>query len=254
MKIQDKITILQYFLNIFNGLFLVIGFVILGCGIWILFDTNSFITALFPSDEDEHLTVIGKGLMAIGCFTAVVCLLGCVGSLKEVRFLLWLYVAFLVLIFICQLVASLAALVSQSKILDKVDKKVSKMIEKYKDVNETSDSGWMLLNVIQDSFNCCGYTNYTNWLSSDGANDTSLTLPCSCAKDAIETSETFCNIAVSEMEGKQGCKDEILNWLSMNILVIAGVGLVLIIMEVFQFSLALSLLRSIQRLMRVDQI
>ncbi|XP_043943067.1 tetraspanin-19 [Protopterus annectens] len=125
------------------------------------------------------------------------------------------------------------------------------MMETYKNDNETDNNGWNLLNVIQKKFDCCGYNSYSDWFSS---NDTFLILPCACSDEDIKINENFCNMTLSEMGNKTGCEATIKEWINLNILAIVGVGVLLIIIEIFQFSLAFTLLRNIQRMRRVEHI
>ncbi|KAG7231112.1 hypothetical protein INR49_027152, partial [Caranx melampygus] len=65
------ITVTKYFLFLFNLLFFIFGALIMGFGLWVLFDNQSFIAVLR----------VGSLSMAMGFF-------GCIGAIYEIRCLL----------------------------------------------------------------------------------------------------------------------------------------------------------------------
>ncbi|XP_025784024.1 CD82 antigen [Puma concolor] len=97
------IKVTKYFLFLFNLLFFILGAVILGFGVWILADRSSFISVLQTSSSS--LKVGASVFIGVGAVTMFMGFLGCIGAIKEVRCLLGLYFAFLLLILIAQVTA-----------------------------------------------------------------------------------------------------------------------------------------------------
>ncbi|XP_067907306.1 CD82 antigen-like isoform X3 [Heterodontus francisci] len=165
MKRDVKIQVLKYFLNLFNGIFFIIGAVILACGIWILWDENSFITTLFPTeDQDNILSISAYCFLAIGITVIIVSLVGCMGSIKEVKCLFNLYFFFLILIFILQLAIGLAVVFQYSKIVTAIDEKTIEVIKQYGNDSFSKECRWNLLDAIQKE-GCS--TEIKQWLSNN---------------------------------------------------------------------------------------
>ncbi|XP_062457015.1 leukocyte antigen CD37-like [Rhea pennata] len=89
------------FLFLFNLFFFVLGGLLLAFGLWILFDRQSFATALGSALFSLHawsfvFCGVGTGTMALG-------FLGCLGALKEIKCLLGLYFGSLLLLLTAQI-------------------------------------------------------------------------------------------------------------------------------------------------------
>ncbi|XP_067907304.1 CD82 antigen-like isoform X2 [Heterodontus francisci] len=247
MKRDVKIQVLKYFLNLFNGIFFIIGAVILACGIWILWDENSFITTLFPTeDQDNILSISAYCFLAIGITVIIVSLVGCMGSIKEVKCLFNLYFFFLILIFILQLAIGLAVVFQYSKIVTAIDEKTIEVIKQYGNDSFSKECRWNLLDAIQKEFQCCGYHNSTDWEQNELILS-SKTLPCSCSNYTVADSTYLCIVTESSYIYPEGCSTEIKQWLSNNILTLLGAAVVLLIIQVLQFIMAMYLLKYIKK-------
>ncbi|XP_015333294.1 CD82 antigen isoform X2 [Marmota marmota marmota] len=97
------IKVTKYFLFLFNLLFFILGAVILGFGVWILADRSSFISVLQTSSG--FLKTGAFVFVGVGVVTMLMGFLGCLGAVNEVRCLLGLYFAFLLLILVAQVAA-----------------------------------------------------------------------------------------------------------------------------------------------------
>uniref|UniRef100_A0ACB8G433 Uncharacterized protein n=1 Tax=Sphaerodactylus townsendi TaxID=933632 RepID=A0ACB8G433_9SAUR len=83
----------------------ILGAVILGFGIWIMVDKNSFIYVLQTSSSS--LKTGAYILIGVGAVTMLMGFLGCLGAVNEIRCLLGLYFTCLFLILIGQIAAGL---------------------------------------------------------------------------------------------------------------------------------------------------
>ncbi|XP_051775464.1 tetraspanin-19-like isoform X2 [Erpetoichthys calabaricus] len=232
MNVHQQISILKYFLMIFNGIFLILGIVILGCGLWILFDTNSFLTTLTSTTNGtlSALGIIGYTFLGIGFFTVLVCFFGCLGTYKEVKCLLIM-------------------------IANLLDTEINKIIINSGNVSATDSDEveWKLFDLVQKSSECCGNNNFTDWkrnkyIESSSLNDT-VVLPCSCIKSSKSDDMLFCKISPdSDNYYKKGCGAKIEEWFSTNILSILGIEIGLAAIEIFQFTFALVLYKQVIRI------
>ncbi|XP_016092457.1 CD82 antigen-like [Sinocyclocheilus grahami] len=94
----------KYFLFLFNLLFFIFGAVIMGFGLWVILDNQSFITVL--QESSTTLKVGAYILIGIGSLSMLMGFLGCIGAIYEVRCLLGLYFTCLLLILIAQVTAA----------------------------------------------------------------------------------------------------------------------------------------------------
>ncbi|MBN3316157.1 TSN19 protein, partial [Atractosteus spatula] len=238
MKVEDKIQILRFFLMVFNGVFLVLGFLLLGSGLWILFDRNSFITLIRAEDQPiEPVEFVATCLLIIGFVVAVVCFIGCLGAYKEIRCLLLMYMSCLIIIVSGQVLITLVLLINKNKINDVLEKEIHHMITTYGGNGTTepdnSKNEWKILDAVQHNLECCGIYNFTDWWINGyiaSLNDSSV-YPCSCFN--ITTSRIFCSETEQNLHHyKKGCGKEIDDWLSENIFGILSIGLGLTIIQV----------------------
>ncbi|XP_010219605.1 PREDICTED: putative tetraspanin-19, partial [Tinamus guttatus] len=99
MKIRDKILIQKYFLNIFNGIFLVLGLVLLQFGFWLLYDRNNLFSMLFSSGDKQLVAYVSFMFLGIGSIITFISAMGFLGSVKEIKCLLVTFMSFQVLVF-----------------------------------------------------------------------------------------------------------------------------------------------------------
>ncbi|XP_008933660.1 PREDICTED: CD82 antigen, partial [Merops nubicus] len=127
-----KVT--KYFLFLFNLLFLLLGAVILGFGIWILADKTSFIAVLQMSSPS--LKAAAYVLIGVGALTMLMGFLGCLGAVNEIRCLLGLYFTCLMLILITQVAAGLVIYFQKERLKGELSRIVGDLIENYNPEDE----------------------------------------------------------------------------------------------------------------------
>ncbi|XP_019344405.1 leukocyte antigen CD37 isoform X2 [Alligator mississippiensis] len=86
MATKGCLSVTKYFLFIFNIIFFLLGSLLFGFGLWILFDGSSFAAALGTSIYG--LKVWSYILSGVGIITMFIGFLGCLGSLKEIKCML----------------------------------------------------------------------------------------------------------------------------------------------------------------------
>ncbi|XP_045898255.1 CD82 antigen, partial [Micropterus dolomieu] len=175
MKLEVKIELLKFCSALLNSIFLALGLSVAGCGVWILFDRGSFLTAI-SSDE---LRTVGAGLLLIGGVVVVVSVVGCVGAGRENRFLLLMYLGFLIVLILGQLFVTLLLLISKHTIERSLDASVDRIILQYGGRGQDR-----LMDNVQHYGKCCGRTGAADWLKNSYIQTLNLTnphvLPCSC--------------------------------------------------------------------------
>ncbi|XP_053182241.1 CD82 antigen-like [Scomber japonicus] len=95
-------TVTKYFLFLFNLLFFLFGGALMGFGLWLLLDNQSFIVVLNNSTGVKVACYI---LIGVGALSMLMGFLGCLGAIYEIRCLLGLYFTCLLLVLLAQITA-----------------------------------------------------------------------------------------------------------------------------------------------------
>uniref|UniRef100_F6QCC9 CD82 antigen n=1 Tax=Bos taurus TaxID=9913 RepID=F6QCC9_BOVIN len=252
------IKVTKYFLFLFNLLFFVLGAVILGFGMWILVDKNSFISILQTSSTS--FKVAAYVFISVGALTMLMGFLGCLGAVKEVRCLLGMYFAFLLLILIAQVTAGVFFYFNMGQLKQEMGSIVTKLIHNYTDGSgDNLQEAW---DYVQAQVKCCGWVSYLNWTeNTELMNRTSITFPCSCKKsdedDALMMPQKgFCEVPFGNKTQsgnnpkdwpvyQEGCMEKVQGWLQENLGVILGVCVGVAVIELLGMFLSMFLCRRV---------
>lgn len=259
------IKVTKYFLFLFNLLFFILGAVILGFGVWILADRSSFISVLQTSSG--FLKTGAFVFIGVGVVTMLMGFLGCLGAVNEVRCLLGLYFAFLLLILVAQVAAGTLFYFNMGQLKQEMGDVVGKLIRTYNASGQDNlQEAW---DYVQAQVKCCGWVDFHNWTdNADLMNRTELTFPCSCQAtgdedDPLSQKKGFCqapanstaNSTTSSPGGrndpelwpvyKEGCMERVQAWLQENLAIILGVCVGVAVIELLGMLLSICLCRHI---------
>ncbi|XP_070822988.1 CD82 antigen [Chaetodon trifascialis] len=256
MKVEVTIQLLRFCSHVFNSVFLLLGLSVAGCAVWILFSSGSFLTVLSSDPGSVELRTVGVGLLAIGGVVVLVSVLGCVAADGGKRFLLLVYLSFLIVLVLGQLFVTLLLVMSRDKIEQSLDQTVDQIIRQY-----GADSQDRLMDGLQDSGRCCGRTGPSDWLKNTYIHSLNLTnpdvRPCSCFRTyrpIVNSSWCSEQLDVTVLQYgrgndsyEQGCKAKLSDWLKENTLTIVGMDVGLILIQVIQFVVSVYLYRAFGR-------
>ncbi|XP_047548780.1 CD82 antigen [Lutra lutra] len=253
------IKVTKYFLFLFNLLFFILGAVILGFGVWILADKSSFISVLQTSSSS--LKVGACVFIGVGAVTMFMGFLGCIGAIKEVRCLLGLYFAFLLLILIVQVAAGALFYFNMGKLKQEMGNIVTNLIQNYKDSHEDRlQEAW---DYVQAQVKCCGWVSFYNWTeNAELMNRTNITYPCSCEarreeEDNFVVRKGFCETFDSNRTESrnspeywpvyhEGCMKKVQAWLQENVGIILGICVGVAVIELLGMLLSICLCRHVR--------
>ncbi|XP_048341748.1 CD82 antigen [Sphaerodactylus townsendi] len=248
-----KVT--KYFLFLFNLLFFILGAVILGFGIWIMVDKNSFIYVLQTSSSS--LKTGAYILIGVGAVTMLMGFLGCLGAVNEIRCLLGLYFTCLFLILIGQIAAGLFIYFHQNALKAEVSGIVQNLVQDYNpndERNRTIENAW---DYVQSQLSCCGWTGPENWTQNTILVDRNQTAyPCSCKNGTKESMfyEGFCDLDIASNPNatfadwpvhKKGCMEGVEGWIQENLGIILGVCAGVAFIELLGMVLSICLCKNI---------
>ncbi|XP_008563360.1 PREDICTED: leukocyte antigen CD37 isoform X1 [Galeopterus variegatus] len=270
MSAQEScLSLIKYFLFVFNLFFFVLGSLIFCFGIWILIDKTSFVS--FVGLSFLPLQIWSKVLAVSGILTMGLALLGCVGALKELRCLLSLYFGMLLLLFATQITLGILISTQRVRVERSVQDIVKKTIQNYHANPEdtVAEESW---DYVQFQLRCCGWHSPQDWfqvLILRGNESEAHRVPCSCynsssANDsAVLDKMTFpqlsrlsplarpgpstdlCVVSAKSHIYREGCAQSLQKWLHNNLISIVGVCLGISLFELGFMTLSIFLCRNL---------
>ncbi|KGL77013.1 CD82 antigen, partial [Tinamus guttatus] len=233
----------------------ILGAVILGFGIWIVADKTSFIAVLQTSSSS--LQTDAYVLIAVGAVTMLMGFLGCLGAVNEIRCLLGLYFACLLVILIAQVSAGLIIYFQKDALKEELSNIVEKLIQNYDPLNEEEKDLQDAWDYVQRQIACCGLEGAEDWKNNAILINKSLAeYPCSCYNSSEDnvaysgfcteglpsnTTVTFADWPVHQ----QGCINGIQMWLKDNLGIILGVCTGVAVVELLGMILSIALCKNI---------
>jgi len=261
-------------LIIFNVLFFLCGAALLGTGIWILVDKNiseklDFLAAL-EGGGGNLLQYSAYLLLAVGGVIILISFFGCCGAATESTCMLGIYIFFLAIILIAQLVGGILAAVYKDDIMKKADQLYKDRIKQYyntdgsvKTTVEYAEEFDKAAGIVQYEFKCCGFNGYKEL--KDVMTDTNAVPPKTCClpndatKDYDEKTYDAADLAICAGEFNQattpvfdqlygkGCKESVIDWMESNSTILIGVGIGLCAVELLGFLFAICLCCAIRK-------
>ncbi|XP_053369782.1 CD82 molecule a [Clarias gariepinus] len=236
------ITATKYFLSFFNFLFFIFGALIMGFGLWILLDNQSFLAIM--QDSSVELKLGSYIVIGVGAFTMLMGFLGCLGAIYEIRCLLGLYFTLLLLLLIAQVAVTILIFFQREQLRKTTSNIVIKVVENYQGQNKTAEKAW---DYIQRSMHCCGWESPDDWDNNTVVRNSSMhSYPCSCYNSSAAGDENgFCNSGLALYS--TGCMSAVENWLFTNYGVILGICLGVAVIELLAMILSMGLCKSVQQ-------
>ncbi|CAF0924224.1 unnamed protein product [Rotaria sp. Silwood1] len=227
IRLSCGIRITRIILLVLNILFILLGFALLGFGIYLKV-SKKFDVAL--SDHinaqiigGEAIAVVGVILIVAGIFTIFLSLFGCLGALFKNRLFLYLYGVILSILMILELAAFITTMSSRVRVRDSYETGLWTVFRNAYDSNRSD-----LIKQVEDleiEFQCCGVTDYNDYATVN------FTVPASCHKDQ----------SLSKPINKKGCADAIIDWIWDELPVIGGIIGAIIFIEIFGVISSISL-------------
>ncbi|NXI05989.1 TSN1 protein, partial [Pachycephala philippinensis] len=154
-----KVMMILFNLAIFLG-----GGTLLGVGIWVKVDGESFLK-IFGALSSSIMQVVNVSylLIVIGAILLVIGFLGCYGAQKENKCLLMMFFSLVLIICIAEIAAAVVALVFTGLAETLLTGLVTPLLkEKY----GADDSFTYIWNATMTEVHCCGLNNYTDFNNS----------------------------------------------------------------------------------------
>ncbi|XP_052010523.1 CD82 antigen-like [Xyrauchen texanus] len=244
------ITATKSFLFLFNLIFFIFGSMIMGFGLWILLDNQSFFVVL--QDSSMALKVGSYILIGVGSFSMVLGFLGCLGAIYEIRCLLVLYFTCLLLILLAQVAAAVLIFFQRDVLRKETTEIVTKIMANYSGQNKTTEQAW---DYIQRTMQCCGWAHgLMDWDANYVMKNSTVDklYPCSCHNTSLPlfniADNGFCEATSNDFPIYQmGCLENVESWLFTNYGVILGICLGVAVIELLGMILSMGLCKSVHQ-------
>uniref|UniRef100_A0A3Q3KV82 Tetraspanin n=1 Tax=Labrus bergylta TaxID=56723 RepID=A0A3Q3KV82_9LABR len=202
------------------------GLTLLAMGIWVSVDGGSFLRLLGPfSGEAMQFVNVGFFSIAIGGVLMLLGFLGCCGAKKESKCLLLTFFSIILIIFIAELAAGVVALAYSSFAEGILRAWATPALKSHYGSEPVVTKMW---NSTMTELNCCGFTNYTDFVGSKFEKENGGNVPPTCCS----TNSTTCSKAEAERSAVKGCFEHILKTLKEHANIVGGIAAGIGIMEI----------------------
>ncbi|KAM6437258.1 tetraspanin-19 isoform 3-T3 [Liasis olivaceus] len=166
----------------------------------------------FPVSTGEYslITTVSHVLLVSGSVIIFTGLLGCLGSVQEIRRLVLMHMGFLILIIIIQAAVIVLLYTGKDMINLRWKAKMDQLISNYGNKHLIETEQWNILDVFQRMLHCCGQHNFTDWKVNEHKEHVDQ-IPCSCT--TLNTMKWFCD-PVQDAIYTRGCAKDIRIWFS----------------------------------------
>ncbi|NXN85148.1 TSN1 protein, partial [Bombycilla garrulus] len=227
-----KVMMILFNLAIFLG-----GGALLGVGIWVKVDGDSFVDIFGPlSSSILQVVNVAYLLIVLGAILLVIGFLGCCGAQKESKCLLMMFFSLVLIIFIAEVAAAVVALVFTGLAETLLTSLVTPLLKEKYGENSTFTEIW---NVTMTEVHCCGLNNYTDFNNSFyyGKYNSYPRQCCGMKPDAQEP----CNSTLATEMAVQGCFKQILAEIRTNAGVAGGVAAGIAALEIASMAVSMYL-------------
>ncbi|XP_071421055.1 tetraspanin-1 [Pithys albifrons albifrons] len=227
-------TFIKVMMILFNLAIFLCGGTLLGVGIWVKVDGQSFVD-IFGTLSSSILQIVNVSyvLIVIGSILLVIGFLGCYGAQKESKCLLMMFFSVVLIIFIVEVAVAVVALVYTSLAESLLSAVVTPILKEKYGVDDTFTHIW---NTTMTKVHCCGLNNYTDFNDSVWYNTHDGTYPEPCC-DMVKP----CNVTVAAQKNVTGCFDQILEEIRTNAGVAGGVAAGIAALEIAAMAVSMYL-------------
>jgi hypothetical protein len=221
-------------------LFIILGGVLVGLGVWFeIIDQN------FEEIVDGDQILYGAYIViAAGCAIIIVAAIGIFGAVcdyKVNRFLLFLYIILVIVVFVVQTAGAILAFVFREEALDFVRDGLEQTITEY-NISESASNRQRAIteawDFVQEEVTCCGINNFTDWNLNFMFENS---WPASCCEPgtAVPLADPPCN---QTDVFNEGCEEALTDFIQENLLIVATVAITFVVAEVIVVLMAICLL------------
>jgi len=218
----------KFFIMLINVLIIIIGGAILGAGIYWQLSPTGFYKEIFNHDI-FNVPIVS---IVVGSLLLLVGLCGFMGACCEVIFLLKVYMGFLILIMLIEIVLAVGCVAMKSNVEEYATNRTYELIGYYGDSSkDEADIIKQTVDLIQENFDCCGVTGPEDWNNKNTIYNNN-TVPDSCCKEISNLCGNKVKVEDNTNLHTTGCKVAVINFVESNLLYIGIIAGVIVILQV----------------------
>ncbi|XP_002730777.1 tetraspanin-18-like [Saccoglossus kowalevskii] len=220
MGVEGRTKCIKYMLFILNFLFWICGAAMVGLGVWILIDYDSFTIVM----DNPFLNSAVYLLICVGAIVTIIAFLGCCGAVQEHKGCLTGYTMMLLLMLLGEFaIVGLVYYFGSDKVEAVIVDAANATFVEYGNKLYITDS-WDTVQVLSG---CCGLYGYNDYEYTAWADTHTEEFPDSCCTvESIETgtyvNTTICHEKNSEYFYAEGCVTYLKAFIKDNIYNVGG--------------------------------
>ncbi|KAJ7381430.1 Tetraspanin-7 [Desmophyllum pertusum] len=236
-KLGPCMQCVRCMLFVFNTLFWLTGFGLLGVGIWVRVQFSDYMKLSSHDYSTACYVMIGAGVLV-----TIIGFLGCCGALKEQVCMLKTFAVILGFLFLVELGGSITGYVFRHEIKGGLSQGLDVALNEYR--QDGFKEAW---DGLQSNLECCGNKNYTDWFYKEWTTEETgnNSVPQSCC---VET-KANCNKNVTSHPDtvySKGCYNAGVAFFENKLLIIGGVTLGIAVFQLLGVALSCCLASNIQ--------
>ncbi|KAE8626406.1 hypothetical protein XENTR_v10006618 [Xenopus tropicalis] len=232
MAVEGGMKCVKFLMFFFNFVFWVCGIALIAIGIYVQIQLNHTLIMKNATSSGAPIVII-----VVGVVIFLIAFFGCCGALKENYCMVTTFAVVLVLIFLVEIAAAIAAYVYKDKLRTAFEDSFKNGMVHYNDTKDIADS----IDLLQKEFQCCGAINSTDWRQYAPFTGTN-TVPDSCCKNIT----AGCGKGPIANINSEGCATGIDQWVKKNVGIVAGVALGIALFEILGIVFACCLMKGIR--------
>lgn len=232
---------------IYSLLFVIIGICLFAIGIWL-----GKVKGEYDSINDT-LTAPVILAVIVGLFMMIFAFMGLIGAIKEQIFLLKIFFAIAIIVFLGQVIIGILAFIYREESMNLVNRQLSFAIEKY----ESDDDVTRAVNHIQRKFKCCGLNGPGNWqknqfYSCDSDDpEKACSVPDSCCKVYTEgcglgLRNHTTTVKLEDVVFQKGCTTKFRIWMETHLDIVGATALGLSLLHVLGIFITYFFITAVQ--------
>ncbi|NWW01473.1 TSN1 protein, partial [Oreocharis arfaki] len=225
-------TFIKVMMILFNLAIFLSGGTLLGVGIWVKVDGESFLKIFGTLSSVLQVVNVSYLLIVLGAILLVIGFLGCCGAQKESKCLLMMFFSVVLIIFIAEVTAAVVALVFTGLAETLLTGLVTPLLKEKYGVDDAFTDIW---NATMTEVHCCGLNNYTDFNNSYFY-ETHGIYPRQCCD-----MEELCNSTLAAESAVKGCFTQILEEIKTNAGVAGGVAAGIAALEIAAMAVSMYL-------------
>jgi CD63 antigen len=234
--VNAGLKVVKFLMFVFNFLFVVCGIALIAIGSWVLASSSKY-SKLFGEESYLAAPII---LIVAGVIIFFIAFMGCCGAIKENRCMLITFGTFLILISILEIAAGITGYVFRNSIDETVLRETRNNLNQYSQGDKSVDD---FVDVLQHDLKCCGAANYTDWKTTKWGQAHPNAVPDSCCIAA----EKGCGAKSTTGIYTSGCYSKFKEFFESRILIVAGIGIGIGLVELLGIIFAFCLASAIKR-------